>query len=500
MAAISSASIGDKWEDPAAIQAWFDEPHQKTFKRPYNAELIARLRDPAGTSSTGNAQAIKLRALFAKHQKTGGSSLALGATDPITAHLMAESGLEVLYVSGAASSQTDTPTFDVGADLADYPYDTVPRKVKQIFRSQLLHYRVDKTREFNGTLPQKVDRLTPMIADGDSGHGQSTSNMKLTKAFVEAGVAGFHIDDLFTGVKEFALNKLNDHVIVPVSEHIRRLLACKLQLDIMGSEVMLIHRTDAETSCWLTSTIDPRDRPFILGSSNASLDKTLVDVYDEKGDMDAWLKDAELLCIDDAIKKQVSAELYEKYMEATKGMNVTAAWKWATKNEYDFYWECDAARAPEGWYRYRGDIDSAIMRAVACAEYVDMVWSMAGRYDPARRLKFSEECTKQIPGKLMVYNWSGPYLMGNPTDEELLNFHKETAAQGYVFQMMPLAGPKGLSVGVKRFTNAVATKGLLGYTEEESRAAAKIEGGVSVLGWYAQMGQMSDAMVNAIKI
>jgi isocitrate lyase len=57
--------------------------------------------------------------------------------------------------------------------------------------------------------------------------------MKMVKMFVEAGVAAIHLDDLLSGEKNFSAGSMA-HVIVPIGEQIRRLLAAKLQLDIMG--------------------------------------------------------------------------------------------------------------------------------------------------------------------------------------------------------------------------------------------------------------------------
>ncbi|KAI5481284.1 isocitrate lyase [Pseudohyphozyma bogoriensis] len=493
MAAVSS---DPNWTSPAAIEAWFNEPHQKHFARPYDAAHIARLRDPVNMSTTNNATSLKMRALFKKNHETKKSSVALGTGDYITAHVAAEVGMEVLYVSGAGSSHTDTTTMDVGPDLADYPYDTVPKKVKQIVRGQLLHTRVDQVRKHNGTLTKTVDRMTPIIADGDSGHGATTAIMKLTKAFVEAGVSGFHIDDLFSGVKEFSSKKLLDHVIVPVSEHIRRLLAAKLQLDMMGAETVLIHRTDAETSCWLTSTIDARDRPFILGSTNPTLGPFVRSTKAGQSEND-WLAAAKLSTIDAAVKAAVSAEAFAKFEKETEGLNVAEAFQYVLKEKLDVFWDYEAPRSPEGWYRFDGGIDSAISRSIHCANYADMVWTMTGSYQPDRRLKYSQEIQKALPGKLMVYNWSGPYLTQKPTDEELSRYHKETAELGYSFQMMPLAGPKGAGTSYQQYAADVYNKGMLGYNDWIKKGT---EINCDVLGWHLQTGELGDAMTNSVKI
>ena len=49
------------------------------------------------------------------------------------------------------------------------------------------------------------DYLTPIVADGDMGFGGLTSTVKMTKLFVEAGVAMFHLDDLAIGKKKVYL-------------------------------------------------------------------------------------------------------------------------------------------------------------------------------------------------------------------------------------------------------------------------------------------------------
>ena len=54
-------------------------------------------------------------------------------------------------------------------------------------------------------------------------------------------------------------------VLVPFSDHISRLIAARMQWDIMGLETLLIARTDAESAKLISSSIDTRDHEFILG-------------------------------------------------------------------------------------------------------------------------------------------------------------------------------------------------------------------------------------------
>lgn len=46
------------------------------------------------------------------------------------------------------------------------------------------------------------------------------------------------------------------------------MVAVRLQFDVMGVECIVVARTDSEAATLLTSNIDSRDHPFIIGSTN----------------------------------------------------------------------------------------------------------------------------------------------------------------------------------------------------------------------------------------
>jgi isocitrate lyase len=54
-------------------------------------------------------------------------------------------------------------------------------------------------------------------------------------------------------------------------EHIDRLAAARLQADIMGTDTLVVSRTDAEAATLLDSNVDERDHPYILGTPNGAL-------------------------------------------------------------------------------------------------------------------------------------------------------------------------------------------------------------------------------------
>ena len=159
-----------------SIQEWWASPRWRGIKRPYDAAAVASKRGsmPIDPLNPVNVQAKKLFSVLSRAAEQGKPVHTMGAIDPVQMTQMAKHQ-EVLYVSGwACSSVLTTANNDVGPDLADYPYTTVPNQVQRLFKAQLHHDRKHFDERMSKTPAERekleyIDYLRPIICDGDTG-------------------------------------------------------------------------------------------------------------------------------------------------------------------------------------------------------------------------------------------------------------------------------------------------------------------------------------------
>src|SRR5207302_8892892 len=74
-------------------------------------------------------------------------------------------------------------------------------------------------------------------------------------------------------------------------------------------------------------------------------------------------------------------------------------------------------RTPEGFYRIRGGIESAIARAVSYAPYADLLWCETSEPNIEEARRFADAVHEKYPGKLLAYNCSPSFNWKKKLDD-----------------------------------------------------------------------------------
>ena len=398
---------------------------------------------------------------------------------------------EVLYISGWACSSVLTTTNEVSPDFGDYPYNTVPNQVQRMAKAQSMHDRKqwDARRKLSPEERARTpytDYMRPIIADGDTGHGGLSAVLKLAKLFAENGAAAVHFEDQLHGGKK--CGHLAGKVIVPTGDHINRLVAARFQWDVMGVENLVLARTDSESGRLISSAIDVRDHEFILGVADPSLDSLAetLQAMEARGapgsEIDAfeaqWVKNARLVTFDEAalahfeahgVPAAKVAEGYTSKVQGNRDLGVSArrALADALTPGQPVYWNWDVPRTREGYYHFRAGMPAATKRALAFSPYADLLWVETGDPDVKVATDLARTVRAAFPGKGLVYNLSPSFnwMAHGFTPETLKSFIWDIAREGFVLQLISLAGLHSTATITNELAKSFKTEGMAAYVD-----------------------------------
>lgn len=159
---------------------------------------------------------MKKTSLLRKYILERNALVCPGAHDVISARLIEQSGFKALQVSG----------FGLSASYLGLP------DMAFIGFSDVVH--------FTKNIVDAVD--IPVMADADTGYGNSINAMYVTREFIRAGAAGMNIEDQ---VFPKRCGHLEGKQIIPLEEMVLKIRACTDARNEMDPDFIINARTDA---------------------------------------------------------------------------------------------------------------------------------------------------------------------------------------------------------------------------------------------------------------
>jgi len=173
----------------------------------------------ATNGHTGPKTAVaRLRELLADKDKL---IVCPGVYDGFTARIALREGFDCLYMTGAGTAASRLGMPDLGI----------------VTLNDILE---------NASMIASLDRTVPVIADADTGYGGPIMVGRTVRSYIQAGVAGMHLEDQVTTKR---CGHLGNKELVDAETYYSRIRAAVLAREEMrrttGGDIVLIARTDA---------------------------------------------------------------------------------------------------------------------------------------------------------------------------------------------------------------------------------------------------------------
>jgi isocitrate lyase len=236
-------------------KSWTCDSRWTGITRPYSADDVIRLRGSVVIECTlARLGAERLWELL----NTEHHVKALGALTGNQAIQQVRAGLKSIYLSGWQVAADANLAGQMYPDQSLYPANSVPAVVRNINAALR---RADQIAHAEGK--SEIFWYAPIVADAEAGFGGPLNVFELTKALIEAGAAGVHLEDQLAAEKK--CGHMGGKVLVPTTTAIRNLISARLAADVSRVPTVIIARTDANGAKLVTSDIDPRDHEFLTG-------------------------------------------------------------------------------------------------------------------------------------------------------------------------------------------------------------------------------------------
>jgi isocitrate lyase len=310
-----------------SFKDWKTSPRWSAIERPYSLGDVERLQGSVIIEHTlARRGAEKLWGLLQKEDVVP----TLGALTGNQAVQQVKAGLKAIYLSGWQVAADANLAGQMYPDQSLYPANSVPAVVKRI--NQALQ-RADQISHAEGN--NEIDWFAPIVADAEAGFGGPLNVFELTKAMIEAGASGVHLEDQLASEKK--CGHMGGKVLVPTRTAISHLIAARLAADVLNVPTLIVARTDANAAALLTNDIDERDHPFLAGERTAEgfyrvragLDQAIARglSYAPYADM-VWCETSEPSL---AEAKRFAESLKAKFPEKLLAYNCSPSFNWKKK-------------------------------------------------------------------------------------------------------------------------------------------------------------------------
>ncbi len=146
-------------------------------------------------------------------------------------------------------------------------------------------------------------------------------------------------------------------------------------------------------------------------------------------------------------------------------------------------------RTPEGFYRIRSGLETAIARGLSYAPYCDLIWCETSEPNLQEARRFAAAIHEQFPGKLLAYNCSPSFNWRKKLDSETIaNFQQELGKMGYKFQFVTLAGFHALNYSMFELALGYRDSGMAAYSKLQQAEFALEEFGYTATKHQREVG------------
>jgi len=197
-----------------------------------------------------------------------------------------------------------------------------------------------------------------------------------------------------------------------------------------------------------------------------------------------WTDQHHLCTFNQAVEEKIKTSslqdkdsAYKQYLTSATGKSITDS-RLVAKDILgeEVFWDWDLPRTREGYYHFTGGINAAVKRAIVFAPYADLIWLETKTPDVEEARAFARRIREKHPNTWFVYNLSPSFNWAKHgfSDEQLKNFVWDLAKEGFVLQLISLAGLHSNATATAELAARFKTDGMLAYVELVQRKEKEI--------------------------